>query len=568
MKSSTSIEKNTFTAVVIGILTFSSLGMAATYDIQDQQKNIFDNLEKNAPLDNELESSPSFLESLEQAQKNKKKTSYLEVLNLLKQKKFEEAGNKISALLKENPNEPEFYNLQALLNNLNKDASAAQLNYEKAIKLDLRNIIAHLGLAKLALDGGQLDKAKDLAGKVLNFNDKAIAAYFILADIAYKQKDLAEVERLLLTAHEKAKAMANIVTETEAVKSLTKLYTIQKQPGKILAISEDMVKRYHNNSEALLLLARAQIVNNKKQAAEATLLQIINKDKEDSNSRLLLAKLLSEHPDKEKDVLALIDEAAQISSNNAEVLIFKTAYLIKLKHYQEALESASKLDKNFPNLVMGKLLKGTVFLAEKKLDNAADMYQQAYKILPNDRVLFTLADIKIAQEKRPEAIKLLNDALEKNSKKAAIHFKLATVYQQQHDNKQAEEHYKAILNEQPENVLALNNLAYLYYQQNNPQALELAKKAYGKAPESAAILDTYGYILIKQGQPKVGLPILEKAASLAPKVNDIQFHLAEAYSANNNNQKAIEILESIVKVKEDFSEKKAAVALLDKLKIN
>ena len=122
------------------------------------------------------------------------------------------------------------------------------------------------------------------------------------------------------------------------------------------------------------------------------------------------------------------------------------------------------------------------------------------------------------------------------------------------------------LTEQPDNVLALNNLAFLYSQQNDPRALELAKKAYEKAPESAAILDTYGYILIKQGQPKEGLPILEKAASLAPKANDIQFHLAEAYVANDNTQKAIEILEPIVKAEQNFSEKKAAVSLLDKLK--
>jgi predicted Zn-dependent protease len=112
----------------------------------------------------------------------------------------------------------------------------------------------------------------------------------------------------------------------------------------------------------------------------------------------------------------------------------------------------------------------------------------------------------------------------------------------------------------------LNNLAFLYSQQNDPQAMELAKRAYDKAPESAAILDTYGYILIKQGQPKEGLPILEKAATLAPKANDIQFHLAEAYSVNDNNQKAIEILEPIVKAEQAFSEKKAAVSLLDKLK--
>jgi thioredoxin-like negative regulator of GroEL len=43
---------------------------------------------------------------------------------------------------------------------------------------------------------------------------------------------------------------------------------------------------------------------------------------------------------------------------------------------------------------------------------------------------------------------------------------------------------------------------------------------------------------------------------LAPTANDIQFHLAEAYAANNNRDKAVEILETLAKARQDFSEKK------------
>ena len=563
MKNRNILSKHSLNAIAIGFLASSSLVIAANYDTLNQQDN-FSSLDSIAPQTTVQGSSDSVLESFQRAEISNLKANYLEILNLLKQNKLEEAQNKISALLKKYPNEPEYYNLQALFETLKKNTTAAQQSYEKAIKLDPKNILAHLGASKLALDGGQLDKAKEYANKALAINDKAINAYLLLADVAYKQKDNAEVEKVLLTAQEKVKG--NITAEIEVIKSLGKFYASQKQPEKILSLGEDLVKRYPDNSMALSVLAGAQIVNGKKPAAEETLLQIIDLDKQDINSRLLLARLLSEHPDKDKDVLNLLDETARISPDKPEALVFKTVYLIKLKRNQEAFELATKIDKQFPKLVLGKLLKGDVYLADKKLDKATDMYQQAYKIQPNDKVLFTLADLLNAQGKQTDAIKLLNNALEKNNNNGAIHFKLATVYQQQNDNKQAEAHYNAILAEQPDNVLALNNLAFLYSQQNDPRALELAKKAYEKAPESAAILDTYGYILIKQGQPKEGLPILEKAASLAPKANDIQFHLAEAYVANDNTQKAIEILESIVKTEQDFSEKKAAVSLLDKLK--
>ena len=564
MKNQNIITKHRFQAIAIGLLASSSLVLAANYTALDHQQSNFNGLDQITSESTELGRSISALESFQQAEQSNKRANYLEVLDLLKQNKLEDAQNKISSLLKQNPNEADYYNLNALLDTLKKDTSAAQQNYEKAIKLDPKNILAYLGSAKLALDGGQLDKAKEYADKALSINDKAINGYLVLADVAYKQKNTDEVEKLLLTAQEKVKG--NITAEIEVVKNLAKFYAMQKQADKILALTEGLVSRYPDNSQALGLLAQAQIINNKKPLAEQTLLKLINLEKQDIGSRLLLVKLLSEQPDKEQETLKLLDETARIAPNNPEALVYKTAYLIKLKHYQEAMELANKIDSQFPKLVLGKLLKGDVYLAEKKLDKATDMYQQAYKIEPNDRVLFTLADLLNAQKKEPEAIKLLNNALEKNNKNSAIHFKLATIYQQQNDLKQAEAHYNAMLAENADDVLALNNLAFLYSQQKDPRALELAKKAYEKAPESAAILDTYGYILIKQGQTKEGLPILEKAAGLAPQANDIQFHLAEAYVADNNNQKAIEILEKIVKAEQDFSEKKAAVTLLDKLK--
>lgn len=564
MKNKNIISKHRLNAIALGLLASSSLVMAANYDALEHQQNNFSNLEQITPQGAMPGGSSSAFESLRQAEISNKKAAYLEILNLLKQNKLEEADKKISEILKKNPNEADYYNLQALLQTLQKNIAGAQQSYEKAIKLNPKNILGHLGQAKLALESEQLDKTKESANKALAIDDKTLNAYLLLADVAYKQKDYAEVEKVLLTGQEKVKGDIN--AEVEVIKSLGKFYSTQKQPEKILSLCEDLDKRYPNNTLALNLLAQAQIINNKKPLAEQTLQKLIDQDKQDVGNRLLLARLLSEHSDKDKETLALLDETALINPDNPEAPVFKAAYLIKLKRNEDALALANKIDKQFPKLVLGKLLKGDVYLAEKELDKAIDMYQQAYKVQPNDKVLFTLADLLMAQKKQPEAIKLLNNALEKNQKDLGIHFKLATIYQQQQDIKQAEAHYNAMLTEQPDNVLALNNLAFIYSQQNDPRALELAKKAYEKAPESAAILDTYGYILIKQGQPKEGLPILEKAASLAPKANDIQFHLAEAYVANDNTPKAIEILEVIVKAEQDFAEKKAAVSLLETLK--
>lgn len=564
MKNKSLITKQTLAVVAISLLAANFLAVAAKYETLNPQSGMLGNQDLKTTLPNESWSSPSILDSMQQEKINEKKRGYIEVLDLIKQNKLDEAGVKLAPLLKQSPANAELYNLQALLETLKKNTAAAVQNYQKAISLDKNNILANLGLSKLALDSGDLTKAKDYAARTLAINNKLIGAYLLLADIAYSQKNFSEVESVLTTALEKNKG--DLLAEIELIQNLGKLYAAQKQPEKMLVLGEDLAKRYPNDSKALSLLAGTQIVNNKKSLAEETLTKLIAKDKTDINDRLLLANLLSEHVDKEKEVINLLDEAISIAPDKPQAFIFKTAYLIKLKRYPDALELASLTEKKFPSLAIGKLLLGDVFLAEQKLDQALDNYQQSYKKQANDKVLFTITDILIAQKKLPDAIKLLNTELAKNDKNNAIHFKLASIYQQQNEFRQAEKHYNAMLKDQPDNALALNNLAWIYSQENNPQAVELAKKAFANAPESAAIADTYGYILIKQNQHPEGLKILEKAANLAPQANDIQFHLAEAYIANDQQTKAIEILERIVKAEENFAEKKAAVNLLEKLK--
>jgi putative PEP-CTERM system TPR-repeat lipoprotein len=548
---------------IIGIMTSSPLVIAANFDTFDHTQNNFDGLEQATPADSP-DTKTSILNSFQQSEVDNKKDRYFEVLNLLKQNKIDSAQSKISELLKQSPNEPQFYNLQALLDTLRKDNAAAQGSYQKALNLDKNNLAAQLGLAKLALDSGDLATAKDHANKALAINDKFSGAYLILADVAYKQKNTAEVEQILLNGYDKSKG--NIEQEMQLVNTLGRFYVAQKQPEKLLPLAKEMTKRHNDSTQSLDVLVGAQIANSQFDLAEQTLKQIIKKESGDINHRLLLAKLLSNNPKKEQDTLQLLDETSKIDPNNPQASVYKAAYYIKLKRSPEALAIADKLEKQFPKLAIGKLLKGDVYLADKQIDKAIEAFQQAYKLEPNTAIMFKIADILQAQGKAADAIALLDSESAKDSKNTAIHFKLATLYQQQNNLSQAQVHYEAILNQQADNPLALNNLAWLYSQQNNPKSLELAKKAHALAPDVAAIADTYGYILLKQGQAKEALPVLEKANEATPKDNDMQFHLADAYAANDNKQKAIEILETILKSDQAFSEKVQAQALLSKLK--
>ncbi|PTB82568.1 hypothetical protein C9933_01600, partial [Methylophaga nitratireducenticrescens] len=92
------------------------------------------------------------------------------------------------------------------------------------------------------------------------------------------------------------------------------------------------------------------------------------------------------------------------------------------------------------------------------------------------------------------------------------------------------------------NAVALNNLAWLYYETGDNRALDTARKAYELVPDSAAVADTYGWILFESGEHQQSLVVLEKAHELDPGSREIAMHLVEAYRAAGRDDDARRIL--------------------------
>jgi|GEM_PF-1557330 len=88
--------------------------------------------------------------------------------------------------------------------------------------------------------------------------------------------------------------------------------------------------------------------------------------------------------------------------------------------------------------------------------------------------------------------------------------------------------YEKTLALAPNNVAALNNVAWLHQEQGRLKEAEaIAMRAVELAPESASVLDTAGYIKLKMGKAEA-VDLLKKAATLAPDEKDIQEHYKQA----------------------------------------
>ncbi len=118
----------------------------------------------------------------------------------------------------------------------------------------------------------------------------------------------------------------------------------------------------------------------------------------------------------------------------------------------------------------------------------------------------------------------------------------------------------------PNDVMALNDLAWALGQQGNPQAVAMAQRAYHLAPKSASVNDTLGWILARRGHSTQALPYLERATRLQPKNPQMQYHYAYVLAKTGARARARTVLAKALAGSTAFSARQAAEHLLASLK--
>ena len=544
--------------IAFGMAFFSSVSNGAVYRSEDKG---FLGLGIEA---NEIRLFDFNVQDRIQQKAAQNKKSFTDVVNLIKEKKYAEAKNEINNLIKNYPEQAEFYNLKALLATTQKNTEDAIKAYKKALQIDPFNLRANLSLAKIYLDENDLNEAKQYINQSLKIDDKAVLGYFLLADIAIREKQPNKVESILTGAMDKMRDDFN--RKLKVVEKLSQWYLAQKNPQKFLSLTQKLARQNPDKPSALSLLASAQLMNGLKSEAEETLFDLINKNTQDIPHRLLLVKVLMTEPEKEQEIEKILGELQEIAPKNPDVIAQQALFKAKQKKFAEAHQLAKQLEELLPDQNYSQLLQGDIFVAENRKQDALAVYQTAYKKKPNEKLLLLITDMLVKQQKTDDAIKILEKA-RKNNKTQVVDLKLAILYQQQGRLSDAEKLYQAMLKDNAENPVILNNLAWIYYQQGRTdEGLKLIEKAVKLAPESSSIQDTYGMVLLQNGAIKESIHAFEKAHDFSPNNRTTAYHLAKAYAKGGEKAKAIKILENITETGNEFIEKKGALELLKELK--
>jgi uncharacterized protein (TIGR03790 family) len=176
------------------------------------------------------------------------------------------------------------------------------------------------------------------------------------------------------------------------------------------------------------------------------------------------------------------------------------------------------------------------------VDRAATVYRRGQPDLDQEAAtLMARADLSIARGDMPEARKLLEEVTVRAPGYTPAQLRLAQQYDADKLHDLARARYEAVLQAQPANAVALNNLAYnLGVHGGDPKGgLVHAERAAALAGGSAAVLDTLGWLRHLAGDSRGAVAPLRRAVDLEPELCEAWRHLALAQRATGDERGAV-----------------------------
>jgi predicted Zn-dependent protease len=184
------------------------------------------------------------------------------------------------------------------------------------------------------------------------------------------------------------------------------------------------------------------------------------------------------------------------------------------------------------NYYFPALARASSLLAENgQLEDAIDRIRRLREANPRQAENFWLLEVNLLldQEQRQEALSTATEALEEYPDNIEIRYARAMLYDGIGQPADAETDLKQIIDQEPENAVALNALGYILTTRTDRlrEARGYIEKALRLDPDNPAILDSMGWVLFLEGQIEPALDYLSRAWAAFPDP-EVAAHYGEA----------------------------------------
>nr|WP_277816400.1 XrtA/PEP-CTERM system TPR-repeat protein PrsT [Neptunicella marina] len=226
--------------------------------------------------------------------------------------------------------------------------------------------------------------------------------------------------------------------------------------------------------------------------------------------------------------LDLVTQSIQTYGENTQLQVIKTLFLLRLSQYEEAQKSYDKLPEQILQRPLIRGFKAQLQLSRGDVSNALPNAQAAYddKKTPfNLRMLVMCLD---RTGQKDQADNLIDKHLQAYPADQLTKTMLAE-RQLSSSTEDAIQTYTELVEQNPKNFLALNNLAYLLLQkQQLDDAQKYADMATQLLPDNPDALDTLAQIQLAKGNNKQAIRNLAKATDTGQASQEVWLNYIEA----------------------------------------
>jgi tetratricopeptide (TPR) repeat protein len=377
--------------------------------------------------------------------------------------------------------------------------------------------------AQAYLIKGDVRKARELVDNAIQANDKSIALHRMKAKILFFQQDFAGA----------CKEVDLLVNNRAATPDILYIGALSSLRGQGAQAARQYVDALERKAPGEWIALHAKIL---------WLLQMKERDKAFPYAQTALER----YPDNE--------EALAIYASLAPGAVGLPKAVDKVK-------SACVKGGSSCHMVLAALLEGS----GRKAEALAEI-KKAIEIDPKRTAYYhALAQYYARNNMTKSALDEYEAILNKNPSDLAAASMIALLKQGEGDVQTAKKTYRYILDRDPKNGLAANNLAWLLAQDGSrtdlDEALKLAQVAKDRYPDDPRVADTLGYVYLKKGMPEGALGQFESALEKIPDEPTLLYHKAMALADMKRTGEALGALDRAIQGGRPFPEKSQAQAL-------
>ncbi len=481
---------------------------------------------------------------------------------LMTQKRYGEAISELEELAKADPQDRERRNQLVMACLLGNRQPEAEQIMAKALKTNPNDADALILYSAILLNAGKYDDAEQKLLQVLALRPDSDAAHALLSRVhqargqtLQQRQELTEALRINPNQLEARLELArNLISGNAAGAALEVLNQAPKQQ------KEELQWSVERNWALLLSGDRADLDKAIQQGLARSRLPDL----------LLQSGLVKMQAKDYSGARAALNEGLRRSPEDARLLwAVAQTYLLE-GHASLASKELREYAERRPHSAQPQLILGRWLLKTGDRAGAKNAFLAAKAADPNlAEADFQLAQLEANEGKMDEARKRFAELAKRGGYQISAQLWLANIDDRMRNYPAAIDGYRKVLAMSPQNIIALNNLAYLLVTQSGQvdEALNAAQRALELAPGNADIEGTLGWVLYRKGAYESSLRYLKDASQRDGSATSEgaivrKYHLGMAYLKDGNRNLGVKSLASALQMNSSLPEAELARRLL------